>query len=243
MNAGSQAEIAEKAQARIPASGELETAADSKASVRAADGLQIDLDGRTRVALDQLQPKSRQLKLLTGSIRCAVPHQLHSQPFQVLTPDVTITDLGTVFTVSVDGPTHATRVTVQEGEVMVRNAAGESRVSAPGSWSSTAAMTPPTPTAASPEPASTPLGSARTSGATSAPRPPRNEGPRNQAPRNDDTLNEEAQLLRQGLAAERLGHFAEARASLSTLLRTYPHSSLVPDARAALERVEARQKP
>src|SRR5262249_22177896 len=154
-----------------------------------------------------------------------VPHQVHSQPFQVLTPDVTITDLGTVFTVSVEGPTHATRVTVQEGEVMVRHAAGESRVRAPGSWSSTVAVTVPAQTPAGPESSSTPSGSARSSGPASLPRPPRS----------DDTLNEEAQLLRQGLAAERLGHFSEARASLSTLLRKYPHSSLGPDARAALE--------
>src|SRR5947207_1805677 len=140
MNAGNQAAIVEKGQTRIAASGELETATDSKASVRAADGLEIELGGQTHVVLDRMQLKSRELKLVTGSIRCAVPHQVHSEPFQVLTPDVTITDLGTVFTVTVD-PTHATLVTVQEGEVMVRHAAGQSRVRAPGSWSSTVAMT------------------------------------------------------------------------------------------------------
>jgi hypothetical protein len=214
---------------RIPASGELETAEGSKANVRAADGLEIELETGTRVGLEELQAKSRRLKLLRGAVRCAVPHRSASEPFLVLTPDATIVDLGTVFTVSVEGPDHATHVTVQEGEVMVRHAAGESRVRAPGSWSSSVNAIAPEPSAAEPEPAPTAPRPAPSLGATASARPSR-----------VDTLNEQAQLLRQGLAAERQGRFSEARSALSTLLRKYPSSSLAPDARAALERVEAR---
>jgi hypothetical protein len=220
--------------AQIPASGELQTTEGSKANIRAADGLEIELEAGTRVGLDELHAKSRRLKLLRGAIRCAVPHQSASEPFWVLTPDATIVDLGTVFTVSIEGPDHATRVTVQEGEVMVRHSAGESRVRAPGSWSSAVNAITPEPSAVEPEPApTTPPRPAPSLGASA--RPSRVDGPRS-----DNTLNEEAQLLRQGLAAERRGRFSEARSALSTLLHKYPSSSLAPDARAALERVEAR---
>lgn len=233
VNGGNRAEFTEKAQARILASGELETSPDSKANIRAADGLQIELEGQTRVALDRLQAKSRELRLLRGAIRCAVPHESASLPFQVLTPDVTIVDLGTVFTVSIEGPARPTRVTVLEGEVMVRHASGETRVRAPGSWSSPMTAFEAPPTAASSKPAPMVSGAASSPGGRPSPRPPRS----------DVTLEEEAQLLRQGLAAERLGHLSEASSVLSLLLRKYPSSALAPDARAALQRVEARAHP
>jgi ferric-dicitrate binding protein FerR (iron transport regulator) len=233
LDRGNRAEFTEKVKVRILASGELETAPDSKANIRAADGLQIELGGQTRVALERLQAKSRQLRLLRGVIRCAVPHDSASQPFQVLTPDVTIIDLGTVFTVSLEGPTRPTRVTVLEGEVMVRHASGETRVRAPGSWSSPMTAFEAPETAASSETAPIASGAASSPGGRPSPRPPRS----------DVTLEEEAQLLRQGLAAERLGHLVEASSVLSLLLRKYPSSSLAPDARAALQRVEARAHP
>jgi hypothetical protein len=227
------AEFTERVQARVLASGELETAPDSKANIRAADGLQIELEGQTRVALDRLQSKSRELRLLRGAIRCAVPHDSASQPFQVLTPDVTIVDLGTVFTVSIEGPTRPTRVTVLEGEVLVRHASGETRVRAPGSWSSPMTVLEAPPTLASSEAAPIASGAASSPGAKPSPR----------APRRDVTLEEEAQLLRKGLAAERQGHLSEASSVLTLLLRKYPSSSLAREARAALQRVEARAHP
>jgi len=237
VSAGSQSAIAEKSHTRIVATGELETAEDSKANIRAADGLEIELGGRTRVALDQLQAKSRRLRLLRGAIRCAVPHRSASSPFEVLTPDVTITDLGTVFTVDVEGQARTTRVTVEEGEVIVQHASGTTRVKGPGSWSSPTAPPPP-PTTATLE--SPPIASGISSSAAATPsmHPLRGDVRRREA-----TLEEEAQLLRQGLAAERQSHFSEATSALSLLLRKYPNSSLAPDARAALQRVEARAHP
>jgi hypothetical protein len=53
------------------------------------------------------------------------------------------------------------------------------------------------------------------------------------------TLGLEAQLLRQGLTAERQGRFPDSIAALTQLITRYPHSPLVPDARAALARVRA----
>jgi hypothetical protein len=53
------------------------------------------------------------------------------------------------------------------------------------------------------------------------------------------TLDEEARLLRAGLAAERGGHPAEAIAAFRELLTKHPRSPLASDARDALARVEA----
>lgn len=44
-------------------------------------------------------------------------------------------DLGTVFTVSLDCANHFARVSVEEGEVLVRDASGERTVQAPNRWS------------------------------------------------------------------------------------------------------------
>ena len=53
------------------------------------------------------------------------------------------------------------------------------------------------------------------------------------------TLAQEAQLLRQGLAAERQGHAISAISALTQMIKKYPSSPLLPDARAALARVQA----
>jgi TolA-binding protein len=116
--------------------------------------------------------------------------------------------------------------------VLVRFAAGQVRVQAPGSWSSAevpaqtvASALPPEPALSAPAPvASTPTPKAVHAAGNAMPAA---------------TLAQEAQLLRQGLAAERQGHSAEAVSALSELLQKYPHSPLAPDARAALTRVEA----
>ena len=231
-----QSQVATQRSARIEATGDLQTAASSQASLRTADGLQLELRSQTRVGLAGLQASKSQVNLLGGAIRCTVPRRTAAHAFQVVTADATVVDLGTVFTVSIEGPNHATRVSVEEGEVLVRFAAGEVRVKAPGSWSSAvpaetvASALPPEPALLLPAPitptAATTAKSAHYVGnATPA-----------------ATLALEAQLLRQGLAAERQGHSTEAVSALSELLRKYPHSPLAPDARAALTRVQASPK-
>jgi hypothetical protein len=231
-----QSQVATQRSARIEATGDLQTAASSQASLRTADGLQLELRSQTRVGLAGLQASKSQVKLLGGAIRCTVPHRTAAHAFQVVTADATVVDLGTVFTVSIEGPNHATRVSVEEGEVLVRFAAGQVRVQAPGSWSSVAALAPP-PAAAvvpAPEPAESAPAAVAPDTATSA-KSVRSVG----KPSATATLEQEAQLLRQGLAAERQGHSSEAIAALSQLLQKYPHSPLAPDARAALTRVQA----
>lgn len=55
-----------------------------------------------------------------------------------------------------------------------------------------------------------------------------------------ETLGVETQLLRDGLASERKGDLRAAEAAFETLVRRYPESPLVRDARAALARVKGR---
>ncbi len=219
--------------AQVEVSGDLATSATSKAQVSTADGLRIELQNRTRVGLGELSASSSQVKLLGGSIRCSVPHRNAAHAFQVVTPDVTVVDLGTVFSVTWDEASHATRVSVEEGEVMVRHAHGQTRVVAPNAWLSSDAASAPS--------ASTPPSAAPVESVTSesAPAPSAPRSPKVIAKTPPATLEQEAQLLRQGLAAERQGHSAEATAAFQQLLGKYPHSPLAPDARAALARVEA----
>jgi hypothetical protein len=229
------AEVAPRQSAHIAAAGDLETGPDSSARVRTVDGLQIELGSQTRLTVGELQPSTSQVKLLGGAIRCTIPHRTAPRAFQVVTPDITVVDLGTVFTVTVDGPNHATRVSVEEGEVLVRYALGQTRVQAPNTWTS-AVVAEPSATAETAEavasaPNSEPLpaGNAARSAAKEA------HGEAVPAA----TLAQEAQLLRRGLAAERQGRSSDAISALTQLLSKYPHSPLIPDARAALARVEA----
>lgn len=208
--------------------GELETGAASEARVRTKEGLDIEVHSQTRVGLNELTASS-QLKLIGGAVRCTVPHRRPGHPFQVITPDVIVEDIGTIFTVTVDGPKHLTRVSVEEGEVLIRQGAKQIHVRAPNSWSSSDVAEPAVLAPAQPEPA--PESSAK-------PEPLPVKGPRG-ASKPPGSLAQEAQLLRQGLAAERQGRSAEAAATLKELIRKYPQSPLVPDARAALIRVEA----
>ena len=222
-------EVTPRQTAHLAADGELETAAGSKARVRMADGLAIELQSQTRVALGELQANASRVRLLGGAIRCTVPHRTAPHAFSVVTSDVTVVDLGTVFTVAIEGPQHATRVSVEEGEVLISHGATPTRVRAPGSWSSA----PDVEATAPREPAATAPGSSVTS-----PAPPRARA-LVRAPAPSGTLAQEAQLLRQGLAAERQGRAPEAMAALHELLAKYPRSPLAIDARAALARVEA----
>jgi len=227
-NGGPEVEIA--AGTATQAHGELETAANSSARVRTADGMQIDVQSQTHVAMSDLQANSR-LKLLGGSIRCTIPHRNAARAFQVSTPDVTIVDLGTVFTVSIEGPQRSTRVSVEEGDVMVQRGSERIVVRAPGTWSSAP------PVAARPSAEPSPAEPAATSVADLPLEPAPVKLPLGKAP--PATLAHEAQLLRQGLAAERQGHAADAISMLTQLIKNYPNSPLIPDARAALARVQA----
>jgi hypothetical protein len=215
---------------RDPATDELETAAGAEARVQAPDGIVIDVGGSSHVALRELRSATSRLRVLSGTVRCHVTRRKAEHAFEVVTPDATIVDLGTVFTVSIEGP-HTTRVTVEEGEVLIQGASGATRLEAPRSWSSVPVLAPtPAPVQAlSPHPPAATPKTLRTKAAPKA--------------QPAGTLEQESQLLRLGLAAERQGRSGEAIAALSRLLRDYPQSPLAPDARAALSRLEAGTHP
>jgi hypothetical protein len=234
-----QTDVPPKRSTHIAAAGDLVTAADSNARVRTADGLEIELRGRTRVSLGELKASKSQVRLLGGGIRCNIPHRAAQQAFQVVTPDVTVVDLGTVFTVSLEGPNLATHIAVEEGEVLIETAVGQTRLRAPSTWSSAPAA------AEAPAAARTP--DLTTSAPTPASAPSANEArPAAKTPSGKAaptaTLDVESQLLRQGLAAERQGRPAEAIPLLTQLITEHPHSPLAPDARAALARIQAGQR-
>jgi ferric-dicitrate binding protein FerR (iron transport regulator) len=224
----------------IPSGGALETGAGSGAQVTTSDGLAIELQSDTRVSLAALRARESRLDLRRGAVRCRVAHRSSSHPFQVVAPDVTIVDLGTVFTVSIDETTGATSVSVEEGEVLVKHGSEETRVTAPGTWSSVEppAASPPAPplTSASPAPVEHGLPQAEKHERGSWPTPPPSTA-LSPTPLPPTTLSEESRLLRVGLAAERQGHTAEAISLFEQFLSRYPKSPLAPDARDALRRV------
>jgi hypothetical protein len=217
----------------IPAEGELATAAESSARLRTPEGIELELLAQTRISLGRIEARASEVRLMSGSLRCTVPHTTTSG-FRVITPDVTVLDQGTVFSVSLDESGQTSRVSVEEGEVTVASARGRVRVRAPDSWSSLASWLGPSPSL---EPA--------TSGGSERPfvgvaKQVHSSG--SATGRQAANLEEEAQLLRDGLAAERQGRAADAAATLNELLSKYPRSPLAPDARQALARVRARQE-
>jgi TolA-binding protein len=132
---------------------------------------------------------------------------------------------------------------VEEGEVTVASAQGRVRVRAPESWSSPASRS----TASGNAPVLDPSASLKpaTSGGSEPPilvltRQGHSSGSATGRP--TATLEEEAQLLRDGLAAERQGRAADAAAAFNELISRYPRSPLAPDGRQALARVRARQE-
>jgi hypothetical protein len=224
----------------VPSLGALETGAGSRAQVITSDGLAIELQNDTRVSLEALRTPESRLDLRRGGIRCTVAHRPASHPFHVVAADVTVIDLGTVFTVRIDDTTHATSVSVEEGEVLVKHRSGETRVKAPGTWSNVE----PSVALPSPPPPAPPLASASPP-ASSRVTPPAEKhelGTGRAAPPPKAlpaaTLGEESRLLRLGLAAERKGHAEEAVSLLEQFLSRYPNSPLAPDARDALRRVK-----
>ncbi|HEV3190924.1 MAG TPA: FecR domain-containing protein [Polyangiaceae bacterium] len=214
----------------ISPDGEFTTAPESEASLRSANGLEIEIFEKTQMALAGLKAASTSsVNLAKGYIRCRVPHLGEGHTFSVITPDATVMVHGTVFRVTVSSRDGApeTCVRVDEGVVSVQTAAGETFVGANRSWGcdheEQLSAPPSSPTAkpvSSPasrwvkgrqaEPAKTPVG----------------------------TLDEEIRLFQAGLSAERQGDARGAGTFFEELLAHYPNSPLAGDARRALVRVK-----
>jgi len=212
--------------------GSVETSEHAEARINTGTGLEIDLLENTKVSLNELGAGATSaLRLDRGRVRCVIPHE-PGRVFSVVTADVRIVDIGTVFSVAVEpgaaGP--KTSVHVEEGEVLVEHAGTQLRLRAPGSWSSASdapvADAPPTSVDAL-APEALPAPSARKD---AQPLPKRQR----------ETLAAEAQLLQAGLASEQRGDFQAAARAFEQLAARYPGSPLAPDARAALARVKNR---
>jgi hypothetical protein len=210
--------------------GTLETSHNGGARIQAGGGLEIDLLENTKVSLDQLDAVgvSPALRLERGRVRCVIEHQA-GRTFSVVTSAARVIDVGTTFSVSVDNGERGLRtfVHVEEGEVLVQFAGGESRVTAAQSWTSESESSKPTPVA---KPAS-----------VAAAEPSSRPGPRRElVKRRPETLEAETRLLRRGLASEQTGDLQGAVTAFETLVARYPDSQLASDARAALLRVKGR---
>ena len=217
----------DRAAQAVPTASELVTEESSSLHVRSGDGLDIELFENSRLSLLGLEQASTSVSLLTGSIRCEVPHLRDGQQFSVETPQGSVIVHGTVFSVFVSALAEGARtcVKVEQGEVLVRTATSANRVAAGQAWgceraakpsaSFTAELVPPT-TSAKPFKGAPHLKQDRS--------PP-------------GTLDEENRLFQVALAAERRRDLALARASFDELLTKYPASPVAAEARAARERV------
>lgn len=91
-----------------------------------ADGSALTLDAASKLRVD-LDEDTRKVSLSQGRALFRVAHNA-ARPFSVQAGDVTITDIGTVFSVSTQGDT--VHVLVSEGEVEVRRGAVVLRLTA-----------------------------------------------------------------------------------------------------------------
>lgn len=225
--------LALHAKSPLSANGALETASGAAARLQAPSGASIELAENTRVGLAELgrEGGAATLRLERGQVRCTVRHD-PTRTFTVVAGDTRIVDVGTIFSVSlVPAPSGTvTRVSVEEGEVLVERAGAQQRLRAPASWSSEIVAVAATASVVAPR---TDVVEAPAPSAASARRAPITK------PR-VDTLALETRLLRAGLAQEQAGDVAGAARSFQTLTQRYPDSPLAPDARAGLRRVQAR---
>jgi len=221
--------------ALVGADGSIETSSNSEANIKTASGFEIQLLEKTRVSLKEMrvQGGASALRLSAGRVRCVIPHLPDGQSFSVVTPDVTVVDRGTIFSVSVQQtPTGArTAVHVEEGVVEVQHVTGQVRLTANESWVSASPAQQPASAASvvEPEAASSAEAPSGPVAGTASPKRAKNL---------PETLGNETQLLRSGLASERKGDLRGAASAFESLLSRYPGSPLAPDARAALARVK-----
>jgi len=219
--------VAEKEPQAVSIASELVTEASSSLHVRNASGLDIALFENSRLSLTGLGRAATSVSLLSGSIRCDVPHLFGGQRFSVQTPEGSVIVHGTVFSVFVSALAEGARtcVKVEQGEVLMKTAASTSRVGAGQSWGcerETQSVA-----SAAPEPAQPPPNAKLPKGAL---RVSQDHSP-------IGTLDDENRLFQSGLAAERRRELSTARSAFDELLTKYPASPLADEARTARARV------
>jgi ferric-dicitrate binding protein FerR (iron transport regulator) len=221
----------------LPVAGELRADPGVPATLETAEGLEMRLEGGSRLALGGMssQGAERSVQLSEGQIRCAVPKLTNGAHFAVITPNAKVVVHGTRFTVRVDSPSAGvtrTCVRVSEGVVAVHHSAGDATLRAGDEWG------------CRPEAREPPKDTAVTQAAPApSPRVARRAlSQRAVVERAEGTLAEETTLLQTALAAERKGQRGAATTALMRLLSRYPDSPLAPEARTVLERVSRPTK-
>lgn len=237
-------QIALNAAVTLEARGEL--AVSESASLTTPEGVQLELDAKTRVGLDQLVGARghSQLRLVAGKVSCNVP-PLGNGSFSVVTRDVEVVVHGTQFTVEVSD--HAqTCVRVSEGLVEVRGQGRHAFLHPRSSFGCEPREDAPEPVAAEPAPAPVARDEAKRPAVRPTPARAVAVSP-TPAPEPDTldpieppagTLAEETRLMSLALSAEQHGARAKARELYARVLRDYPSSPLAPDARRGLDRVK-----
>lgn len=214
---------------RVSLSNMVRTSDTRGAHLRLDGGVELELDPSTELASSGMQHSdSLELRLATGEVRLSVPPLPPEGRLTVRTSDAQAVVVGTKFRVSVveaEGAS-ATCVEVFEGLVEVtRRDGGFRRLGPRESWGC------PTPT----EPSAIQPSADRNTKTND-----RSERPRG-AMRAAD-LEKQNELLAAALAAERRGDQVAARQNFNRLIRRYPKSPFLPEARAGLQRTQMRQQ-
>jgi len=213
---------------------ELVTLEATRAELRTQRGVFLGVSEKSRLVLEelaQLAPRHR-VRIESGEVAVQVPRQQKGHSFAVEAPDLTVLVHGTAFSVKVKEDASGRKqscVLVTEGVVSVTQAGAEHWVPAPFSYGCETEVN----VASSPRP----LEEAELLDAPQVPSTIR----QNRIPEGErSTLVVEARLLQLALSAERKGDLVLAERRLSSLVAQYPNSVVLPEAKAALARVQAR---
>jgi len=193
------------------------------------DGSRMQLRPATAVNLLRQGRREVRLQVLRGAARFEV-HPDPARRFVVTAAGVDVVVTGTAFSVELEGPAGATRVSVERGEVEVHprgEARALARVHAGETWPPRAApkSAPPAPAEAPPSPVAPAAKATKPAVPVAAPGPP----PTVSRPEPTDPR----QLLEEANRARRGGDVARAASLLETLRVRHPR-----DARAALATFE-----
>ncbi|HEX7669350.1 MAG TPA: FecR domain-containing protein [Polyangiaceae bacterium] len=214
----------------LPVEGELETDPASRATLETMQGLELHVEGGSRLTLSGMSVSGpeRSVELQDGQIGCSVPKLPKGEHFSVVTPNARVVVHGTRFTVrveSVEVGVTRTCVRVQEGVVSVHDRAGVATLLVGDEWGCGAVAARGTEARSAPPFQRRPL------------HPSLRADTARTRPERTGTLAEETALLQTGLAAERRGQRGPAAAAFTRLLSRFPDSPLAPEARGALDRV------
>ncbi len=221
---------------RTEAVSELLTMEAGHAELRTHRGVLVGVGEKSRLLLAELAGHASQhrIRIDSGEVSVQVPRQNKGHSFAVEAPDLTVLVHGTAFSVKVRedaGGVKRSCVVVTEGVVSVTQAGTEHWIPAPFSYGCESE-----PVAASaPRPVEeTELLDVPASSST-VKRDQVGQGERS-------TLVVEARLLQLALSAERKGDLGLAERRLGALIAQYPNSVVLPEAKAALTRVQARSQ-